>query len=49
MKKTISLFLLLCAVLFTSCENFLNGSDVLATGQQFEIVKKGMTEMSLFD
>lgn len=29
MKKAISLFLLLCAVLFTSCENFLNGSDVL--------------------
>ena len=29
MKKAIYLLILLCAVLFTSCENFLNGSDVL--------------------
>ena len=29
MKKTLSLLFLLFAVLFTSCENFLNGSDVL--------------------
>ncbi len=29
--------------------DIVNGSDMLATGQQFEIEKKGMTEINLFD
>ncbi len=29
--------------------DIVNGGDVLATGQQFEIEKKGMTEINLFD